>query len=221
MNNDMQTQKYILGGIACLGVLIIVGLVWAVLSPARPQTPGTIESGLRFVDEDDPWFGTADARVIVRIFGDFQCPACGVAESGLAYARKTYGERVRFIWKDFPLTQHPNAMPAANAARCAEEQGKFWEYHDKLYEMQKNWSEQSSPRASFIGYARELGLNENTFTTCLVQQTGQTKIQADLREGSANAVSATPTFFINMKRMVGILTNEDWDREILAQLPKP
>lgn len=218
-----QTQKYFLLGIALLGALIVGGLVWAVMSPSSPSgTGGTVESNLRFVDDNDPAIGPADAKVTVRIFGDFQCPACGAAEPGVTYARKTYGDKVRFIWDDFPLVQiHQNAMAAANAARCAEEQGKFWEYHDKLYQVQTAWSNEKAPQEKFLDYAKELGLKEDTFSACLANQTYRNKIQADMSEATANGVDATPTFFINNKRMVGILQNVEWDREIQAQLPKP
>jgi protein-disulfide isomerase len=216
--SSSQPQKYFLAGIALLGVLVIGGLLWAITLP--PSENGTFENDLRFSDENDPAIGPADAAVTIRIFGDFQCPACGAAEPGVTYARKTYGDTVRFVWDDFPLVSiHLNAMAAANAARCAEDQGKFWEYHDQLYLTQTSWSDTKDPQPAFVTYAKTLGLNEGAFTSCLANQSHLAKIQADLREGTANRVEATPTFFINNKRVVGIMQNADWDREIQAQMP--
>jgi len=210
-----QIQKYFLGAIIGLGALIIGGLVWAVLSGPSQTGDGTVEQNLRFNDENDPAVGPTNTRAVVRIFGDFQCPACRTAEAGITYARRTYGDKVRFVWNDFPLSQiHSNAMSAANAARCAETQGKFWEYHDALYRYQSLWSSLADPSGPFTEYAKELHLAEAPFATCLANRTQEQKILNDITEGTANHVDSTPTFFVNTKRLVGVLTNEDWDRAL-------
>lgn len=216
MTSADQTRKAFLLGSIGLGVLILGGLIWAVA--AGPATGGS--GGLvSFNDDNDPAVGPAEATVIVRIFGDFQCPACRAAEEGVRYAKKTYGDKVRFVWNDFPLQSiHPNALPAANAARCAEAQGKFWEYHDKLYDDQASWDTQSSPRQKFIDYANALELKKDEFESCLDDKTHQNKVMDDLSEGLRNGVNGTPTFFIGNSRVVGPMTNDVWDREIQARL---
>ena len=220
MNEDANAQKFFLGGIAVLGILIVAGLVWAVLSPSSaPGSNGSVDTNLHFTDDNDPAVGPADAKVTVRVFGDFQCPACGAAEPGFDYVRKTYGDKVRFVWDDFPLTElHPNAMVSANAARCAEEQGKFWEYHDRLYAAQNDWANLADPKPKLIAYAQGLGLDSTKFSACLSAQTYAGKIQADMNEGSSNNVDATPTFFVNNAREVGSLQTDQWDQVIQASL---
>lgn len=218
MNSETQARTYFIFGSILLLALIIGGIIWAIV--AGPQsTNGGQEVGLSFSDDNDPAKGPADAKVTVRVFGDFQCPACRAAEEGVKHAMQTYGDKVRFVWSDFPLvTVHKNALPAANAARCAEEQGKFWEFHDKVYEAQDEWSDLSSPSAKFQEYAKGLGLREDAFAACVAANRYQWKIQDDLDEGQSNAIDATPTFFVNNTRLVGVRSNVDWDQAIQGQL---
>lgn len=217
MSSPDQTKKVFLLGTIGLGALIVVGLVWAVASG-----PGTSPSGTtNFDDTNDPETGATSSTVTVRVFGDFQCPACRSAEAGFSYAKNKYSDRVKFIWNDFPLQAiHPNGLAAANAARCAEAQGKFWEYHDKLYDDQPSWSQLAPPTNKFVAYADALGLNQTDFAKCLSDRTFENKIMADLKEGERNQVNGTPTFFINDSRNVGVLSNETWDTEITSQLTK-
>lgn len=200
-------------GIIAIGALLIGGIVWAVLSsPSSPSGTQT-NPNLSFRDENDPSLGPADAPVTIRVFGDFQCPACKEAEPGLTYVRDTYADRVRIVWDDFPLpaTIHPLARFAAHAARCAEEQGKFWEMHDALYTSQSNWSTLSDPENAFLSMAQSLGMNADGFQACYASRRYESKIEDDLQEGTANNVSATPTFFVNKTQYVGVLSPAQWD----------
>lgn len=220
MDQDKAKQLFIWGvGILC--VLIVGGIVWAIVAgPSGPSTQtGVPESNLSFNDDNDPALGPATSTVTVRIFGDLQCPACDAAEPGVEYAMATYASSVRFIWDDFPLvTLHPNAMAAAEAARCAEEQGKFWDYRQMLYEHQTDWADLPAPTQTFVNYAKALSLNPDSFSSCIASQTYTNKIQADLAEGTANNVEGTPTFFVNNIRFTGALTNAQWDTVIKAAL---
>ncbi len=220
MNEPQNPQKYFLLGIIGLGALIVVGLVWAVVSgPSPSSVRGTVDGKATFNDANDPMQGKSDSKVVVRMYEDFQCPACGAGEEAAAYAMKTYGDRVKFIWNDFPLSQiHSNAMAGAVAARCAEDQGKFWEYHDALYANQAAWSNLQDPKPSLKGYAKDLHLDEATFGACLDAEKDRQKVTDDVNEGNANGIDGTPTFFINTKRFVGIMQKEDWDRELKAAL---
>jgi len=221
MNEEAKTQKFFLIGIIGLGVLIIGGLVWAIMLPSGPTGP-KVGSEVVFSDANDPVLGPATSTVTVRIFGDFQCPACSLAEPGVTYARNTYGDRVRFVWNDFPLSSlHQNAMVSALAARCAEAQGKFWEYHDQLYKEQKVWSAQADPKDLFAKYAGDLGMNVSDFSSCYASKTYAQKIQDDVAEGTGDGVNSTPTFFINNKMFVGALEPSQWDKEITAELNAP
>jgi protein-disulfide isomerase len=212
MTNSQQATKLFLLGSIVLGVFLIIGLIWAIASGADPTRTS-------FNYDNYPAVGPANASTTVRIFGDLQCIACRDAEPAVQYAKQTYGDKVRFIWNDFPISSiHSNAMAAANAARCAEAQGKFWEYHDRLYVDQPNWEKLSSPIQQFQAYADALGLKKDEFAACISNRTYEYKIQDDLREGEQNDFQATPTFFVNNKKIVGGLERDGWDREIQASL---
>ncbi|MFH1704363.1 MAG: thioredoxin domain-containing protein [Patescibacteria group bacterium] len=215
MESAEKVQKIFLLGSIVLVVLIIGGLIWAVF----PSGGAPKADGYTFNDDNDPSVGPGEADVIVRIYSDFQCPACRVAEAGFLYALKTYGDKVRFIWKDFPLQAiHQNSLLASNAARCAEAQGGFWEYHDRLYEDQQSWENLASPSDLFSDYAQSLDMDRAAFDSCLAEKKYQTKISDDLAEGVKNGVDATPTFFIGDKKFVGMIENDVWDMEIQAAL---
>ncbi len=213
--NAERTKVVLIGGIGTLIVLCIVGIIWAIMAGPTPNSgqSDVAETNLKFSDENDPVRGSSESKVVVRMFSDLQCPACRDAEPGLQYAMKTYGDKVRFIWNDYPLTSlHKNAMAAANAARCAEEQGKFWEFHDMAYDRQADWSALASPGDQFTTYAKSLGMKSDEFASCLAANRYQNKIQADQTEGDQNGVQATPTFFVNNIRRTGRLPNAEWDR---------
>lgn len=215
MNTDLKTKQFFLFGVIGICLLIVGGLVWAIIAGPRSPDDDRKEAEGIFRDDADPSLGPHKSKAAVHIYGDFQCPACAVAEEGLSYARKTHKDTVRFVWKDFPLISiHTNALPAANAARCAESQGKFWEYHDKLYEKQRAWYSLSTPVNVFIDYAQDMGLQLEEFKTCLTERRFEQKIKNNLAEGRKNNVQATPTFFIGNKRVTGVLQNSEWDREI-------
>lgn len=215
MSSPDQLRKMFLLGSIVLGILIVGGLVWAIASgPGTPQARA-------FNDQNDPRYG-AETGKIVRIFGDFQCPACRAAEAAVLAAREKYKDQVTFIWNDFPLQSiHPNALPAANAARCAEAQGKFWEYHDKLYSDQPDWENVRDPAQKFKDYANAIGLQAEPFASCIDKREHQSKIMDDLNEGQRVGVNATPTFYFGDVQAVGILSTQDWDSKIQALLAQP
>lgn len=219
--NEERTRVALIGGIGTLILLCIVGIVWAIMAGPTPggNQGDVVETNLKFVDDNDPAKGPGESKVVVRMFSDLQCPACRDAEAGLQYAMKTYGDKVRFVWNDYPLVSlHKNAMAAANAARCAEEQGKFWEFHDMVYDKQTDWSGLAAPVDQFTAYAKSLGMNTDSFSACVAVHRYQNKIQADQAEGDKNNVQATPTFFVNNIRRTGKMPTAEWDRLLKASL---
>ncbi|MFB6216272.1 MAG: DsbA family protein, partial [Candidatus Aenigmatarchaeota archaeon] len=110
--------------------------------------------------------------------------------------------KVRIVYKDFPLTRlHPNAQIAAEAAECADAQGRFWDYHDKLFNNQDEWA--SAGRSKLKEYASELGLDTQRFNQCLDSGKFTQEVKNDLQDGRSRGVSGTPTFFINGQKVVG------------------
>jgi protein-disulfide isomerase len=146
-----------------------------------------------------PSRGPSGAPVSIVKFEDFQCPYCKTVQPTYEELLKRYDGKVRLVHKDLPLDAiHPQARQAAEAARCAEEQGKFWEYHDKLYA--------NSPKASveeLKSYAKEVGLNAAAFDQCYGSEKFKAAVQKDLNDGAQLGVTGTPTFFINGREISG------------------
>ncbi|MFH1077998.1 MAG: thioredoxin domain-containing protein [Patescibacteria group bacterium] len=216
---DQSKKIFILGSIF-LGVLVVVGLVWAIASDTSAGNGTT--TAPTFVDTNDQTFGPADATVTIRVFSDFQCPACRSADAGLRYAMATYGNRVKFVWNDFPLQSiHANSLLASDAARAAGEQGKFWEYSERLFADQPNWESLADPTEKFIAYAQALDLDATAFNAALTNRKYESFVMDDLREGGAIGIEATPTFYINDTKFLGALDRDTWDKEIKARLGQP
>jgi len=168
--------------------------------------------------EGEPFLGDADAPVTVVEYSDYQCSFCRKfwAET-LPQLKEGYiaTGKVTFVFKDFPLKSHPEAQPAALAAACAQEQGKFWEYHDKLFENQAALDD-----ASLKQYAKDLGLNTATFNSCLDSGKNAAEVQKDFADGQKYGVSGTPSFFVNGQRIVGAQPFASFKTLIDAELAK-
>jgi protein-disulfide isomerase len=211
-------RKPLVFGIIGLAALMLGGIIWAVVFLPTAAPGATYDANASFDDSNDPAFGPADAKATIRIFEDFQCPACRLASEGIKHVRETYADSVRIVWNDFPLEAHANARIAANAARCAEEQGKFWEYGDALYASQETWTPIQDPSEMFTSIATQIGLAGDPFVQCLSERRYDEKIAADVKEGIANRVDVTPTFFLNNNRYTGALTAEQWDEKLKSVL---
>ncbi len=211
----LSSQHKLIAAIIAATVILFGGLIFALFK--LPSEGGPSGGPGVFSDVGAPFKGKEDASVVVRLYSDFQCPACKGAEPALRTIIGEFADRVKFVWKDFPLmTIHPNARFAANAARCAGAQDKFWEYHDRLFEAQEGWSPERNPKDRFVQFARELALNEADFTKCYNDRVFDEQVMADVREGEANGVNATPTFYIN-DRQAQVRTEAQW-RSVLNQV---
>jgi protein-disulfide isomerase len=146
--------------------------------------------------------GPVDAKIQVVEFSDFQCPACRVAEPPLRQIFTVYEGKLHFIFKHYPLRMHQWAKPAAVAAECAGRQGKFWEYHDRLYDRQDEWTNDKAD-GFLTGYAKDLKLDVPAWQACRQDPTAAAAYASDMKDGDDAWVSATPTFFINGRRFVG------------------
>ncbi len=164
----------------------------------------------------DPARVKGDPKALVTIveFSDFQCPFCKNSESTLHELLTKYDGRVKLAYLDFPLREiHPEAQRAAEAARCAGEQGKFWEYHDALYAEQSKLD-----GAELLTRARALHLDEKAFQSCLDSGKFKSKIEADLEQGRKVGVAGTPGFFINGVFLSGAVPPADFEKIIDMQL---
>ncbi|HEX8502778.1 MAG TPA: thioredoxin domain-containing protein [Pyrinomonadaceae bacterium] len=169
----------------------------------------------------NPWAkGGGGAKVTLEEFSDFQCPACGSLEPGLRRVSKDYGDRVRLIFRNFPLAMHKYAFQASRAAEAAGQQGKFWEMHDMLYDNQKEWSDSMEPRVQFDAYATRLGLDVQRFKADMERQDLAERVKADYARGLSLGVKGTPTVYLNGRELVPgqLVTEEILRREIDAAL---
>ena len=164
----------------------------------------------------EPSKGAEKAPLTVVKFEDFQCPFCKQVQPTFNELLSRYNGKVRLVHKDLPLESlHPQARQAAEAARCAYEQGKFWEYHDKLYA--------TSPKASgddLKSYAKEVGLNVDSFDRCFTSGKYKAVVQQDLNEGVQLGLTGTPTIFINGREISGNQSLEAFEAIIDEELAR-
>lgn len=192
-----------------LGAVAVVGVGAVLYAVASGPGAGVATAPVELGDVDDRRLvemargvvkGDPEAQVWVLEFADFQCPACrAFAQQTKPLLEMNYIDagRVRFVYHDFPLTNiHPNAFLASRAGRCAEDGGRFWEFHDELYRNQGQWSAQANPVGTFADYAEAVGLDRRSFEACLRSDRHAELVTANMRLGAALGVPGTPTIMI-------------------------
>jgi protein-disulfide isomerase len=144
--------------------------------------------------------GSPDALVTIEEFADFQCPTCATVHNKMKEIVAPYGNRIKFIYRSYPLIQiHKNAYEAAVAAEAAGLQGKYWAMQDQLFTNQPNWANSQNARQLFEGYAGKIGLDMAKYQNDVVGLPAKTRVDADMRRGQSLKISGTPTIYINGK----------------------
>jgi protein-disulfide isomerase len=166
-------------------------------------------------DDDPSRGGPADAPVTIVEFSDFQCPFCSRAESVVDEVMKKYGNKVHLVYRDYPLSFHPNAENAAMASECAKDQGKYWEMHNAMFGNQSKLA-----AADLVETAGGLGMDKDKFKTCLDSGKFRAEVQHDFQDGVKYGVSGTPTFFINGIMIVGARGVESFSEIIDRELER-
>ena len=182
-----------------------------------------IDSTLPPVKSAGYTIGNTNAPVEVTEFGDFECPACGnfstLTEPDI---RKRYVNTGKVLWRfiDFPLNMHQNTWPASRAAACADEQGKFWEYHDALYNTQDQWSGEatSNPDKFLKQLGKQLGLDAAKFNECIDSKKTQAKVQAHWKLAMDRHVEQTPTFVVGSSQFAGIASYDEFAKKLDSAL---
>lgn len=165
--------------------------------------------------DDDPSMGAVQPKVTIIAFEDFQCPYCRESAPIMQQLLQEYPNDVQYVFRDFPLyTIHPQALIAAQAAECADEQNQFWPWHHLVYDQAEELVDENK---AFLAWAEELGLDMTTFTSCLEQAEYQTEVEKDLNSGVLAGVTSTPTFFVNGHMIEGVLTLDQW-RQVVNEL---
>lgn len=219
--NLWRYSTFILAAIVIVGAFVIFSQdrgapTGNVVANPNAPLPGQNEP-VEVSADDDAFLGPENAEIVVIEFSDFECPYCGAAmgthevlvdrfksqdptwEAAVPELKRLAEEgKIKFVYRDFPLSGHPNAQKAAEASECAKDQGKFWEYHDILFANQDALTVPSLKQ-----YASQIGLNTNEFNECLDSNEKAAEVQKDMQDGQNAGVSGTPSFFVNGREISG------------------
>ena len=200
-----------------LGLIALIGVAALGYVASRPKS-STVVADVADTTNAGPaqgyLIGKVDAPVKIVEFADFECPSCGgwatVTEPDVR-SRIINAGLANLTYYDFPLTQHRNTIAASNAAACADEQGKFWQMHDRLFQAQDEWNGEATeqPKPFFKRYAGEAGLDVSKWESCFDARKYQKRISANLAEGIRRGVNSTPTFVIGNKLYPGMRTYDE------------
>ncbi len=196
----MNDAKVIVG-IGVLTVLVVAGIVVFGSRSDVPKIEAKAVESPELARSDSLSIGPADAKATLVEFGDFQCPACASANPGLKQLVADYGDKIRFVFRHYPLAMHANAQLAARAAEAADKQQQFWAMNALLYERQNEWAFQLKPEGTFVKFAKELGLDEHAFKQDLTNPALAERIAQDMGDGDALGVDATPTLYLNGEKL--------------------
>ena len=181
----------------------------------RLQPPAVTR--IKIKNDGAPLRGAPNAPVTIVEFSDFECPFCKQSHAALKQVLEKYRGKVNLVYRDFPLDMiHPRARAAAEAARCAHDQGRFWDYHDALFTEAPKLGSDDLQR-----YATQVGLDVTKFAACLASGVHKTAVQRDIEEGSKLGVNGTPAFFINGRPLHGSQPLEAFARMIEEELARP
>ncbi len=168
-------------------VVIAIAIIgWAVVK--KQSKPGyTVPEGIA-----RPSLGPEDAKVVLEEWGDYQCPACGAAHPIVKKVLSEFEGKIRFIPRHYPLSIHPYSFDAARSAECANDQSKFFQMHNTMYENQKNLTKTDLKR-----YAKDIGLDTEKFSQCLDSSAHKDFVYQEQRDGDKKGLQGTPTFYLN------------------------
>lgn len=193
------------------------GLISQAISKGEIEVTGASKPATPKINVDitnAPFKGSANAPITIVEFADFQCPYCASAQPVVEEVLKQYKDKIKFVFKNYPLVQiHPEAIPAAIAAECANKQGKYWQMHDALFENHKKLGEET-----YLSLAQKIGLKIDDFNNCRKDQAIHDKINADIEYGQSLGINATPAFYINGIQLMGSLPKSEFEKVINNEL---
>jgi protein-disulfide isomerase len=191
--------------LSAISIIFIFGMGYLIWHSSGIK-PAAVVSDLSLLSKTDSHMtGKPTAKVTLVEFGDYQCPACGIAYPMIKQVTDAYASNpnFNFVFRNFPLPQHPNAPEAAEAAEAAGAQGKYWQMHDMLYSSQSEWVDLADPTAMFAVYATKLSLDVPKFTTEIKSKKYDAVISSDQSDGTKAGVDATPTLYVNGTKLNG------------------
>lgn len=226
-NESPKIDKYLLpGSILLAAVIISTTLIWSKNLPSQGKAQIADQDEEIVIDTgDDPSLGSEDAKVVIVEFSDYQCPFCRTFwRNTLPQLKEKYIDtsKVKFVYRDFPLDFHPAAIISAQAAQCAGDQGRYWEFHDKVFEEQDKQGEGTIAYTAddIKKWAGEINLDLNEFNECIASEKYNEEVKKDYEDGVKYGVSGTPTIFINGRKIVGAQPFENFSAIIEQELQK-
>lgn len=219
----MTQEVKVLLGVGLVTFFMLGGGIF-LLSASQPQVD--IAASLNrdtkklLIREDSHKTTTEIKKVQLVEFADFQCPACEAAFPVIESIQKAYGNKITFVYRYFPLSQHPQAKLASAAAEAAGKQGKFWQMYELLFARQAEWSGKSNASEIVTSYAKSLGLDITQFEKDATSRETTNRIAQDVSDGTSLGVNQTPTFFINGEASFGIPDEQLLKEKIDAILKK-
>lgn len=227
-NKDAISPYLVPGAIIVAGALIAFAVMYSNGGMKRAGAPkdagatGAAQEKVALYDDSDPFLGNPDAPVTIVEFSDFQCPFCGrFFKTVLPEIIEKYVKtgKVKFVYRDFAFLGEESQW-AAEAAECAHAQGKFWQYHDYLFNNQRGENQGAFSKVNLKRFAQTVGLDTAEFNGCLDLEKYKDEVQKDSSDGRTLGVSGTPTTFINGTAIVGALPYEEFEKAIEAELTK-
>lgn len=209
-------MKKLLFGLMSIGVIGAIGIVMLVYRENRTTAQNSSQAvsltkleTTNFIPnkDNDPAIGSPNAKIVIVAFADFQCPYSREAAPIMTNLLKRYPNDIVYVYRDFPLYPiHALAIPAAQAAQCANEQGKFWEYHNLIFNNQA----ELTTEGIFLDWAKQLRLNTQQFTQCVQSEKYQGEVQLDIDEAILAGLDSTPSYFVNGTKLVGVRSEAEW-----------
>lgn len=227
--SGMTKFYWILGAVAVIGV----GVVGYQIASSKMSTAATAPVDLQGLDDPQALMraaqgitkGDANAPVTIIEFGDYECPACGTfALTVQPQIENVYVAtgKAKFVFYDFPLVSiHPPSFIAARAARCANDQDRFWQFHDELYRKQTDWVPQANPVSKFIGYAKGLGMDTDAFDQCVNSDRHADVVTANLRLAQQLGLDGTPTIMVGLEKAMPRRLGDRFDFQAVKDVVDP
>lgn len=219
----ISTEAKILTGIGVLTLIVVVAA--AMIFGGVPQAPEKKVLAAKdqqiLIRKDTYVQAVPNAKITLVEFGDFECPACGVAYPVVQKVLQDYKGKITYAFREFPIPSHKYGTLAAQAAEAAGAQGKFYPMYDKLYSNQKDWGDETKDTNAmdyFVKYAKELKLDVNKFKQDVENNAYDKRIKRDSGDGQQLGVNATPTFFLNGEMIEGGLPYDQFKSKIDAIL---
>jgi len=202
----MVKDTKIIIGVVIATIAIIIGGIF--LSSKSPGGPAATPNPEILIGKDSYKVVAPNEKDVLVEFGDLQCPACGAYHPLILRAKEEFKDSLTYVFRNFPLTQHKNAIPAAYALEAAGIQGKYWEMQDRLYGSQQEWSDLSDASSKFLEYAKDLGIEVEKFKSDMDSSQVKNKVKSDYTDGGLINIDSTPTFFLNGTK----ITFQDYDQ---------